>query len=269
MKIGNKEFDINNRTYIMGILNVTPDSFSDGGTHTDIDECLRFVAEMIANGADIIDVGGESTRPGAVRISASEELGRVMPIIEGIKKEFDIPISLDTYKAEVARCGINAGAAMINDVGGLCEDPDMAGVIADGKVCCCIMEPGKCKPCSFSNMRKSIEESIEVAVKAGISKDKIVIDPGIGFGKTVEENLMLINNLDKFREVGYPVLLGCSRKSIIGNVLDAAVDRRLYGTLATTAMAVFKGAAFVRVHDIRENADVVKMIQSIMGAGRL
>ncbi len=267
MKIGNRIFDTANKTYVMGILNVTPDSFSDGGKYTEVELALKKVEEMLHDGADIIDVGGESTRPGYVPISMQEEIERVVPVIEGIKANFDIPVSLDTYKAEVAKAGIAAGADLINDVKGLQESLEMAEIIARNKVACSIMHNREFMNYKdfFTDMQNDLSAYIETARKAGIADDKIIIDPGVGFAKTHEQNLEVINRLEQFHCFGYPILLGTSRKSVIGLTLDLPVFERVEGTLVTTVMAVMKGCSFVRVHDIKENVRAIRMTEAILG----
>ena len=267
MKIGNREFDTAHRTYVMGILNITPDSFSDGGKYTETELALKKAEEMLHEGADIIDVGGESTRPGYVPISVEEEIERVMPVIEGIKANFDIPISLDTYKAEVAKAGIAAGADLINDIKGLQGSAELARIIAESKVACSIMHNRKFMNYNqfFTDMQNDLSAYIETARKAGIADDKIIIDPGVGFAKTHEQNLEVINRLEQFHCFGYPILLGTSRKSVIGLTLDLPVFERVEGTLVTTVMAVMKGCSFVRVHDIKENVRAIRMTEAILG----
>ncbi len=265
MIIGNKNFDTDNHTYIMGILNVTPDSFSDGGKWNDIDRALRRTEEMIKEGADIIDIGGESTRPGYTMIPAEEEIDRTAPVIEAVKKRFDIPVSADTYKSAVARAALQSGADMINDIWGLVYDKNMAGVIAEYGASCCIMHNRHEAVYNdlLPDIISDLEASVDIALNSGIKADKIVIDPGIGFGKTYEMNLLTLKNLDVFKSLGYPVLLGCSRKSVIGLTLDVPADQRLEGTIVTTVKAVFSGCAFVRVHDIKENFRAVKMAEAV------
>lgn len=266
MKIGNRNFEIGKHTYVMGILNVTPDSFSDGGKYNQIDSALSHVEEMIRDGADIIDVGGESTRPGYVQISEEEEIERVMPVIEQIKSHFDVPVSLDTYKAVVAEAGIMAGADLINDIWGLKGDERMAEVIAKANVPCCLMHNRK--EAVYHNYMQDVladlEESLEMAKQAGIVREKILLDPGIGFAKTYEQNLLLLQQLEVLNSFGYPVLLGTSRKSVIGLTLNVPASERVSGTLATTVMGVMKGCSFVRVHDIRENVEAIKMTEAIL-----
>ena len=269
MQIGNRKFDIQNHTYVMGILNITPDSFSDGGKWLEKDKALYRVEEMLTEGMDILDVGGESTRPGHIAISAEEEIARVVPVIEAIKGRFSVPISLDTYKAEVAKEGIKAGADMINDIWGLKKNPIMAQVIAESGVACCLMhnrKEAKYKDL-LPDMVTDLQESVELALEAGIPKEKIVLDPGIGFGKAYVDNLQVLGALDVFRKLGYPLLLGTSRKSVIGLTLDLPVEERLEGTLVTTVLAVLNGYAFVRVHDIKENVRTIRMAEAIRDGG--
>ena len=265
MKIGSREFETKNNTYIVGILNVTPDSFSDGGRWNSIDAALRHTEKMIADGADIIDIGGESTRPGYTMISDEEETDRIIPVIKAIKRSFDIPISIDTYKSVVAREGLEAGADMINDIWGLRYDSRMSDIISEYDVPCCLMHNKK-KPeynSFFDDLISETNESLSIAAEAGISLDKIIIDPGIGFGKTFEMNITVMKRLDEFCKLGYPVLIGCSRKSVIGEVLELSPDERLEGTIVTTVKAVLSGCSFVRVHDVKENYRAVKMTKSI------
>lgn len=263
MKIGNKEFDTKHNTYVMGILNVTPDSFSDGGNYNSVDKALYHTRDMITQGAAIIDVGGESARPGYTLISDEEEIERVCPVIEAIKREFDIPVSLDTYKGGVAKAGIESGADLLNDIWGLQYDDVLGKVVAETKVAYCLMHNRKEKNESWglSDFMNQMAEDINRALSYGISKEAIIYDPGIGFAKSQEQNLLLIGNLDKYTKEEYPVLLGTSRKSVINYVLDVPVDERLEGTLATTAEAVFAGAAFVRVHDVKENVRFINMLE--------
>lgn len=270
MQIGKRNFEIGTHTYVMGILNVTPDSFSDGGNFNEIDKALFRVEEMIRDGADIIDVGGESTRPGYEQISVEEEIARVVPVIEQIKARFDIPVSLDTYKASVAITGIQAGTDLINDIWGLKGDENMAAVIAKAGLPCCLMH--NCKEAVYQNYIQDVladlEESLEIAKKAGINREKIMLDPGIGFAKNYEQNLYLLQQLEVLHSFGCPILLGTSRKSVIGLTLDVPASERVIGTVATTVMGVMKGCSFVRVHDIKENVEAIKMTEAIMYADR-
>jgi dihydropteroate synthase len=270
MKIGQKEFTEKGHTYVMGILNVTPDSFSDGGKFNAMDKALYHVEEMIAEGMDIVDVGGESTRPGYTYLPAEEEIERVVPIIKAIKSRFNIPISLDTYKGKVAQAGAEAGADLINDIWGLKADETMAQVIAGANLPCCLMHNRK-EPDYHHYMEDVLDDlkiTLDIAKRAGISDDKIILDPGVGFGKTYENNLEIIERLDELHTLGYPLLLGCSRKSVIGLTLDVPVTERVEGTIVTTVYAVLKGAMFVRVHDVKENVRAVKMAEAIRDGWR-
>ena len=267
MKIGNREFDVNNHTYVMGILNVTPDSFSDGGKFNDMDRALFHVEEMIAEGMDILDIGGESTRPGYTAVlSVQEETDRVIPVIEAVKKRFDIPISLDTCKGAVAKAGIQAGTDLINDIWGLKYDARMAEVIAKSGLACCLMHNrDNAEYRNFmEDMKQDLRETIALAKAAGIADDKIILDPGVGFAKSYENNLEVISRLKEFNELKYPVLLGTSRKSVIGLTLDLPAAERVEGTIVTTVMAVEAGCMFVRVHDVKENHRAIQMAEAIL-----
>ena len=269
MVINNREFDLKNNTYIMGILNVTPDSFSDGGKFNSLESAKRQTEEMLDNGADLIDVGGESTRPGHVQISDGEEIERVVKMIEMIRKEFDAPVSVDTYKSEVAKAAIDAGAGLINDIWGCKYDKKIAKIISENNVACCLMHNSESKEYNnfLEDVIKGLSESIEIAIKAGVDKSQIMIDPGIGFAKTYEQNLVMIKELSKLNQLGFPMLLGTSRKSCIGLTLDTDVNNRVEGTLATTAYGMLMAnACFYRVHDVKENARLIKMIQAIKNA---
>lgn len=270
MKIGTQDFDTEHMTYIMGILNVTPDSFSDGGKFNQMDAALSHVEEMIKDGAAIIDVGGESTRPGYTRISDEEEIQRVTPVIEKIKNRFDIPVSIDTYKSKVAAAAVEAGADLINDIWGLKADPEMAHVIAESKAACCLMHNRENTDYEdfIEDMLQDLRESIELAKKAGISEDKIILDPGVGFAKSYEQNLIAIQQSGRLKELGYPVLLGTSRKSVIGLTLDTEKNERVEGTLVTSVFGVQQGCAFLRVHDVKENLRAVNMTRAIMQGKR-
>lgn len=269
MKIGSKEFDIGRHTYVMGILNVTPDSFSDGGKWNERDKALKHVEEMLAEGMDIVDIGGESTRPGHTQISDEEEIERVVPVIEAIKSRFDVPISLDTYKSKVARAGIAAGADLINDIWGLKYDAAMSKVIAESGVACCLTHNRKQADYQdfMQEVAADLAESIYLAKQAGIEDDRIILDPGVGFGKSYDNNLEIINSLEELKVLGYPLLLGTSRKSVIGYALDLPANERVEGTLVTTVFGVLKGCAFVRVHDIKENVRAIRMAEAILQGG--
>ena len=266
MRIGNRTFDTANHTYVMGILNVTPDSFSDGGSYNQLDLALKHVEEMMAQGADIIDVGGESTRPGYTKISDEEEIERTVPVVEAIVSRFDVPVSVDTYKSKVAEANLAAGAHLLNDIWGLKYDDTMAGVIAEAGLPCCLMHNrAKADYENFlDDMLKDLGETVVIAEKAGIAEDRIILDPGVGFAKTYENNLEAIHHLELLHSFGYPVLLGTSRKSVIGLTLDLPAAERVEGTLVTTVMAVEKHCAFVRVHDVKENYRAIKMAEAIL-----
>ena len=268
MKIGSREFDVKNHTYVMGILNRTPDSFSDGGRYQDMDRALFQVERMLDEGMDILDIGGESTRPGYTRISPEEEIQRVVPVIEMVKERFEVPISLDTCKSQVALAGIRAGADMINDIWGLKDDGQMARVIAQTALPCCLMHNRKEAVYGdfVEDVITDLAGTLAIAEKAGIESDKIILDPGVGFGKTLENNLEIISKLERLRALGCPLLLGTSRKSVIGLTLNLPVQERVEGTLVTTVFAVQKGCAFVRVHDVRENVRTVRMTEALLGA---
>ena len=267
MIIGNRVFDAEHRTYIMGILNVTPDSFSDGGKFNQMDAALYHAEEMIRDGADIVDVGGESTRPGHTVISDEEEISRVAPVIEAIKSHFDIPVSIDTYKGKVTEAALNAGADLVNDIWGFKHDRRVAELTAQYGVACCLMH-NRTEPIYQDYLKDvvaDLKECVRIAKDVGISDDKIILDPGVGFGKTYQMNLEIINHVDVLHSLGFPILLGTSRKSVIGQTLNLPTDQRVEGTLATTVLGVMKGCAFVRVHDIKENKRVIQMTEAIMG----
>jgi dihydropteroate synthase len=273
LKIGNRIFNFGRRTYIMGILNVTPDSFSDGGTYLDPERALARAKLMFKEGADIIDVGGESTRPGAETISPREELKRVIPVIKALSKNRRLLISIDTRKAKVAEAALAAGAHMVNDVSGLRFDRKMAGVVAKHKIPVCSMHTRGTprdmqKNPLYSELMEELieylEESLAIAKNAGILLKKIILDPGLGFGKTPENNLEILKKLKELKVLGCPILVGPSRKSLIGKVLGLPVTRRLEGTAAAVAVAIANGANLVRVHDVKEMSRVVRMTDAIV-----
>lgn len=265
MQIGGRTFQTAGRTYIMGILNVTPDSFSDGGRYDQIDAALIQAEKMIEEGTDIIDVGGESTRPGYQKITDEEEICRTAQVIETIKLRFDIPVSIDTYKSRVARAALQAGADFVNDIWGLKYDAGLAEVIAESGAACCLMHnrDNTDYQSFMEDVRTELCESIEIARNAGIAEDKIILDPGVGFGKTYEQNLEIICRLKELNELGFPILLGTSRKSVIGITLDLPVQERLEGTLTTTVLGVMAGCMFVRVHDVLANKRAIQMAEAI------
>lgn len=267
MKIGNSVFDVEHKTYIMGILNVTPDSFSDGGRFNRIDAALRHAEEMIRDGADIVDIGGESTRPGHTKISEEEEIARVVPVIEAVKSRFDVPVSIDTYKSKVTEAALQAGADLVNDIWGFKYDHKVAELTAQYGAACCLMH-NRQEPIYqnfLEDVVQDMQACVQIARNAGVSDDKIILDPGVGFGKTYQMNLDMIHHVDVLHDLGFPILLGTSRKSVIGQTLDLPTDQRVEGTLATTVIGVMKGCAFVRVHDIKENKRAIQMTEAILG----
>jgi len=269
----NFTFDFIQKTYIMGILNVTPDSFSDGGLFLDRENAVQQALRMQAEGADIIDIGGESTRPGSKKVSVKDEIKRVVPVIKVLAENVSFPISIDTYKSEVAEAAIKAGASMINDISGLRFDPKMAKVAAKHNVPVVIMHikgtPGNMqKNPTYKSLIPEItayfHECIQIARDAGISDDMIIIDPGIGFGKTVEHNLEIIKHLKDFAGFEKPILLGPSRKAFIGKLLgDVPTSERLEGTASAIAIGIFNGANIIRVHDVKEMVRVAKIADGI------
>ena len=263
MRIRNCDLLKPNKTYVMGILNVTPDSFSDGGKYADADAALQHAGELIAEGADVIDVGGESTRPGFEAVDAAEELERILPVITGIWQKYPVPISVDTRKTEVAAAALDAGADIINDISFL-EDPAMAKLVALRQCGYVLMHNRKTEDEDFiGKVCRDFEEKTAVLLAAGVNREQIMLDPGIGFNKTYEQNLELLQNLDAIVRLGYPVLLGCSRKSVIGLTLNVPENERLEGTLATTAAAHYTGCRMVRVHDVRENVRFLQMLEAL------
>ncbi|HHT9129353.1 MAG TPA: dihydropteroate synthase [Candidatus Brocadiaceae bacterium] len=260
------------KTRIMGILNVTPDSFYDGKRFNTVESAIAHAHKMVEEGADIIDIGGESTRPGAYPLSEAEEVKRVIPIIKILSKQIRKPISIDTYKAKVAEKAINAGASIINDIGGLQMDKKMAKVASEAKVPIVIMHK-KGTPRTMqryttrnnllSEIMSYLRKSISVGIKAGIDESRIILDPGIGFGKTFQHNLEILKRLKEFKSLGFPILIGISRKKFIGTILKLSAQERLLGTLATLAVASMNGAHIVRVHDVREAVQIVTMCDAI------
>lgn len=272
MKINQKEFD-SQCCHIMGILNVTPDSFSDGGKWNQMDRALLHTEEMIRDGAEIIDIGGESTRPGYQKyqkVTEDEEIERVVPYIRAVREKFNIPVSIDTYKAKVARAAVEAGAGLINDIWGFKGDPKMAETAAALRVPCCVMHNRNLETHPYHNLMEDVlndlKESIRLGLDAGVRPEHIITDPGIGFGKTLEDNLLVMKHLERLKELGYPILLGTSRKSMIGLTLSLPVEERVEGTVATTVFGVMKGCSFVRVHDVKENYRAMKMTEAMIYA---
>lgn len=273
LNFGKRILDLSSRTYLMGVLNVTPDSFCDGGRFSDPKKAITQALLMAEQGADIIDVGGESSRPGADSVSVEEELARVLPVIQELVKEIDLPLSIDTCKSQVARAALDAGAAMINDISALRFDPEMKRVAKDYDVPVVLMHiKGTPKNMQenplYGNVIKEISDylaqSLEMAREAGIDEDKLVVDPGIGFGKKAEHNLEIVKNLKALAHLGKPILIGLSRKSFIGKVLDLPLEERLEGSLAALAVAIVNGANILRVHDVKESKRVARMVDSIL-----
>lgn len=260
-------------TLIMGVLNITPDSFYDGGRYSSLDEAIKRAEQIIGEGADIIDVGGESTRPGSDGVDVEEEMTRVLGVVSEIRRRFEIPISIDTTKASVARAALDEGAVIVNDISGLKFDPEIADVAAEYRAGLILMHtPSNPKDMQthtaygslLDDIKSSLSDSIVLAESKGVATESIVIDPGIGFGKTVQQNLEIIGHLDEFLTLGRPILIGASRKSFIGKVLEADVEDRLEGTAATIAIAILRGASIVRVHDILQMKRVAKMADNIL-----
>ena len=269
---GKYELDFDKRTYVMGVLNVTPDSFSDGGKYYSFEKAVEHGIEMAEKGADILDIGGESTRPFSRRISAQEEIDRVVPVIEALSREVDVPISIDTYKSEVARYALDAGASILNDISALRFDPALGPLAAERGVPVILMHM-KGTP---ENMQKNpqyddvvgeisdfLKEAVSRAVQSGISEEMVAIDPGIGFGKTFDHNLVILRDLRRFQSLQRPILIGTSNKSFIGHVLDRPVEQRDAGTMATVAVAALNGAHIVRVHNVEMAVDTVRMVDAI------
>ena len=256
------------RPLVMGILNVTPDSFSDGGRYMERERAIEHAREMVAQGADIIDVGGESTRPGAHPVSLKEEVDRVVPVVEALSRKLEVPISVDTYKAPVAKMALERGAIMVNDISGLRFSPHMIDVVAQYRPWVVVMHmkgtPRDMQEAPWyedviGEVEGFFEERLRYLESHGISREKVILDPGIGFGKRLEDNLSLLRNIDRFLHLGCPIMVGPSRKSFIGTVLDLPVEERLEGTLAAVSIAVFQGAQIVRVHDVQPPRRVVDL----------
>jgi len=255
------------RTLIMGILNVTPDSFSDGGQFNDLERAVAHARQMVAEGADIIDIGAESTRPGHEPVNEEEELRRLLPVLEALVQELKVPVSIDTYKSKVARAALETGAQIINDIWGFKKDPRLPEVVAGYPgVPVIIMhnQEGTAYRDLLGDLLKSLRESIKIAEDAGINDEQIVVDPGIGFGKDLEQNLEVMRRLEELKVLGLPVLLGTSRKSMIGKTLDLPVEQRVEGTAATVVLGIAKGVDLVRVHDVREMTRVARMTDAMV-----
>ena len=262
-----KRLVLGERTLIMGILNVTPDSFSDGGNYTTVERAVRHAAQMAVEGADIIDIGGESTRPGHIPVSAEEELARILPVIEAVRREVDLPISVDTYKAEVARQALEAGAHIINDIWGFQRDPEMAKVVAGYRAPVVLMHNRTDEDYRggfMHDLLQDLRRSVDIARQAGVPDACIILDPGFGFAKSMDQHLELMGRLAEVRALGYPVLVGTSRKRFIRYTLDVAVDDAVEGTAATVALAVAQGCDIVRVHDVKQMKRVAAMCDAIV-----
>lgn len=270
MICGGREFVWGSRTYVMGVVNVTPDSFSGDGLAGRVDDAVEQAVGFEAEGADIIDVGAESTRPGHAPVSVEEELSRLLPALEGIVRSVSIPASVDTYKPEVARRAVECGASMINDVWGPKVGEGMAEVAAETGLPLVLMhnQDGTAYDDVVPDVAESLRRAAETAMAAGVRREGIILDPGIGFGKTADHNLQILGRLKELKELGYPLLVGTSRKSTIGLVLDLPVEERLEGTAATVALAIAGGADIVRVHDVREMTRVARMSDAIVRGWR-
>jgi len=266
MQCGEYALNLNEKTFIMGILNVTPDSFSDGGNYDEVEAAVRHAKEMVIDGAHIIDIGGESTRPGFAKVSEEEELRRILPVVRAVSQAVDVPISIDTYKAEVAKQAIEAGAHIINDIWGAKAEPEIAKVAAHYDVPIILMHNrDNTNYRNFmADMIADLYESITIAKRAGVRDENIILDPGIGFAKTFEQNLEAMRNLEQLKVLGYPLLLGTSRKSFIGHALDLPVEERLEGTGATVCLGIQKGCEIVRVHDVKEMSRMAKMMDAML-----
>lgn len=270
MIIGNDNFETGKHTYVMGIINITPDSFSDGRANATLDDYLFLAEKLIDMGASVLDLGAESTRPGYTRISDQEEIDRLLPVLEELHRRFDVPLSVDTYKSEVAEAAIKSGCDLINDICGLKGDEKMAEVIGKAGIPCVLMYNGRLEAEENKNIpvveriKKGLSESVRIAEKAGIATSNIILDPGIGFLSSTEEDLIVLKNLKDFHELKLPMLIGTSRKSVIGNTLNLNVKNRLEGTITTSVMAAQSGYSFVRVHDVLENRRAIDMYEAIM-----
>jgi len=266
LTIGGREFAWGGRTYVMGIVNVTPDSFSGDGLARDVSTAVEQAVRMCREGADIIDVGGESTRPGFEPISAEEEIRRTQPVIERLAREVDAPLSIDTYKAEVARAALAAGAAMVNDVHGFRRDPEVAAVASEFGVPAVAMhnQRGREYRDVIGDITAGLLESLRIAGERGLPRERVIVDPGFNFGWTEEQALEMLRRLSELRTLGRPMLVGTSRKSTIGTVLGLPVEERLEGTAATVALAIAGGADIVRVHDVKEMVRVARMADAVV-----
>lgn len=272
-RLAERSIDLSRRPCIMGILNVTPDSFSDGSLYCDLDRAEEHAFQLVSEGADIVDIGGESTRPNVAPVDADEESRRVIPLVERLAGRIPVPISVDTYKAVVAREALRAGAEIVNDISGLTFDPAMAATVAESRAGLVVMHtrgrPDTMqKNTTYGNLISEVldflRRSVSTAEAAGVARDRIVVDPGIGFAKSVQGNLEILRRIREFAGLNLPILVGTSRKSFIGTVLGRNVDERLFGTAATVALAVANGASIIRVHDVREMRDVADMTHAVL-----
>jgi dihydropteroate synthase len=265
--------ELGRRTIVVGVLNVTPDSFSDGGWHFQVERAIERAFEIEGEGADVLEIGGESTRPGAAPVSADEELARVLPVLKAISGRLRIPISIDTYKSAVARAALDYGVSIINDVSALRFDPQIADLAAREQAALVLMhmrgEPATMQEVEpsrqiFAEIEADLEAAIKKAEAAGVSRERIIIDPGIGFGKTFEQNLAIINHLYRFEGFGLPIMIGTSRKSFIGRITGRQVSERIFGTAASVAASIIRGVHIVRVHDVKEMVEVARVTDAIL-----
>ncbi|NLG03451.1 MAG: dihydropteroate synthase [Clostridia bacterium] len=267
MKIGQRKFPLGEHTYIMGILNMTPDSFSDGGKYSTLERALLHAEQMIKEGVDVIDIGGESTRPGHIQISVEEEIERITPVIERMKQDYEIPISVDTYRHETAKAALRAGADLINDIWGFGYDKEIAGITAEYQAACCLMHNRTNSDYQnmFENIRTDLKKSVALARQAGIPDNQIILDPGVGFAKDAGQNMQVLAGLCEFTTLGYPLLLGASKKSVIASIYKEPfpVELRAEGTYVTTMLAVMNHYAFVRVHDVAQNKRIIEMTEAV------
>jgi len=266
MQIGSKQFDIGARTFIVGILNVTPDSFFDGGSYSTVEQAVRQAKKLVNEGADIIEVGGESSRPGFIPVEMQVELDRVIPVIQALRDEIDVPIAVDTYKSTVAEAALQNGAALINDIFGFKKDPELAKICAKYNAVCCAMHNRDNTDYRhfLPDVIADLKESVELLAAAGVNSDNVIIDPGVGFAKSAEQNVEVIRNLSFFSALPYPILLGTSRKSFMGKLLGLPIEDRLEATVATTVFAITQGCDFIRVHDVLANKRAAMMADEIV-----
>lgn len=269
LQTNKKTYHYAEKTLIMGILNVTPDSFSDGGNYNKLELAVEHAKRLVEQGADILDIGGESTRPGHTPVSESEEIERVIPVVEAVAKAVDVPISVDTYKAKVAEQSLQNGASIVNDIWGAKKEPEIAKVAAryDAPIILTHNRENPVYESLMDDVIRDLSESIQIALDSGVKPENIIIDPGIGFAKTYEENVQTMQEMERLRELDYPVLLGTSRKSIIANTLHLPVDQRDVGTVATVCYGMTKGTEIVRVHNVEMHAQAVKMMDKLLGKG--